>query len=382
MSAIVEQFLNWARRASAARRVEAAGALARSYLLSPLSQEDRDQVEAAITVLLDDSAIEVRLALAGALARSEQAPQHVIMSLAADQDPVAALVASQSPLILDSELVDMVAMRGEPVQIAIAGRPFLSRTVSAAIGEVGVLQACQALIMNRGARIPRFTLDRIVTRFGDEPAMRLTLLEREDLPLDVREVLLGKLAGALRELIVSHEWMEPRRAETVIRDAHECATIAAAFEAPADNIPALVEQLVAGNALTPAFLIRIVAAGQTLLFEAALAALAHTPQERVAALIASGRASHLTTLLQKAGLPRRTFPVFAAAVDIIRSNDFDQADGDYRRATQLIDAILERYQQRPDRELDQILLLLRRFARQSKRNAARQYVEEVVREAA
>jgi uncharacterized protein (DUF2336 family) len=381
MSAIVEQFLNWTRRAPMERREDAARALARSYLLSPLAPEERDQVEAAMTVLLDDGAVAVRMVLAEELARSEQAPQHLIMSLAADKDAVAAVVAAHSPLILDSELVDIVATRAEPVQVAIANRPFLARAVSAAIGEVATLEACRALIENRGARIPRFTLDRIVARHGGSPEMRLTLLQREDLPLDVREVLLGKLADALRELIVSHEWLEPKRADLIIRDARECATIAAAFEAPAENMPALIAQLIEGKALTPAFLIRAVAAGQTLLFEAALAALAKVPHERVSALVASGRSSNLRALLQKAGLPRGSFVAFTAAIDVIRSTEFAEADNDYRRATQLIDAIMERYQRRADRELDPILMLLRRFARNAKRAAARGYAEEL-REAA
>lgn len=378
MSALVERFLNWARRAPADRREEAARALARSYLVSPLSPEERAAVEAAMTVLLDDGATEVRLALAEELAASEQAPHHMILLLAGDKDCIAKVVAEQSPLILDSELVDLVAMRGEAVQVAIASRPFLSRAVSAAIGEVGEIAACRALIVNRGARVPRFTLDRIVARYGDDPEMRLTLLEREDLPLDVREVLLGKLADALRELIVGHEWLEPGRADMIVRDAHECATIAASFEAPAENLPALITQLLAGRALTPAFLIRTIAAGQTLLFEAALSALAKVPQERVSTLIASGRTSHLRALLQQAGLPRSTFAAFTAAIEVIRTSDFDAADTDYRRATQLIDAIVERYRQRPDRERDPILMLLRRFAREAKRAAARGYAEELM----
>lgn len=243
------------------------------------------------------------------------------------------------------------------------------------------MTGCRALIENRGARIPRFTLDRIVARFGDCPEIRLTLMEREDLPLDVREVLLGKLADALHSLIISHEWMAPQRADLVIREAHECATIAASFEAPAENMPALIRQLMEGEALTPTFLIRAVAAGQTLLFEAALSALAGVPQERVGALIASGRNSSLRALLQKAGLPRRTFPAFTAAIDVIRSGAYEEADSDYRRATQLIDAIVARYQQRQDRERDQILMLLRRFAREAKRAAARDFAEELMQAA-
>ncbi len=78
--------------------------------------------------------------------------------------------------------------------------------------------------------------------------------------------------------------------------------------------------------------------------------------------------------MQRAKLPKKTFPVFAAAIDVIREGGADTGEsGDYRRATRLIDAIVTRYQKRQDRELDQILALLRRFARDAKRAAARGY---------
>jgi len=378
MSAVVDRFLTWARRAPVAGRAGAARALARAFLTSELSQEERDHVETAMTVLLDDPSVEVRMVLADALARSERAPAHIIMSLAADTEAVSLVVAEHSPVILDSELVDMVAMRGETIQIAIANRPFVSRAVSAAIGEVGTAAACRALVGNTGARIPRFSLDRIVARHGDCPELRLTLLARKDLPLDVHQVLLGKLAAALRELVVSHGWTTPERATAVTDDARECATIAASFEAPADNLPALVTQLIEGRALTPAFLIRAVAAGQTLLFETALATLAKVPPERVAVLVASGRSSNLRALLQKASLPPRTFPAFAAAIEVIRKgHTLAGGESDYRRATHIIDALVTRMERQPDRELDQILRLLRRFARNAKRAAARDYAEQV-----
>jgi len=378
MGAMVENFLRWSRNASVSDRTSAAGELVRVYFSVKLSEEELSDIDAAMTILLDDSAVEVRASLADALSRSEKAPAHIVMALASDIEPIATVVAARSPVILDSELVDMVAVRGEPMQVAIASRPFLSRAVSAAIGEVGTTEACRTLVRNPGARVPRFSLDRIVTRHGDQPELRLALLERHDLPLDVREALLGRLAEALRELIVAHGWTTPERAAIVTQDARECATIAAAFESPAENMPALVEQLLEADALTPAFLIRAVAAGQTLLFETALAALARMPRERVTALIASGRPSNLRALLQKANLPKKTFPVFAAAVDVIRKGDMAPGEaGDYRRATHLIDAIVARYQTRQDRELDQILMLLRRLAREAKRTAAREFAGQL-----
>lgn len=381
MTAIVERFLQWAQTAPVRQRTEAAAALARAYLFSPLSSDQRDQAEAAMTVLLDDGALEVRIALADALCRSGEAPHHIILSLAADKLPVAALVAEHSPLILDSELIDMVGSCEAVLQLAIARRPFVSRAVSAAIAEVACENACIALLENGGARMPRFSLDRVIERHGDCPELRLILLQREDLPLDVRQVLLARLTASLRNLVVDHAWLSPEKAELVTRDARERATIAAAFEAPADSMPSLVERLLQAGELTPAFLIRAAASGQTLLFETALARLADVPPARVRALVAAGRTSGLTALLRKSGLSPKTYPVFEAAVKVLRVCDPLDASSDYRRATHLIDAIVTIYQRRPDRELDQILVLLRQYATEAKRSAARGYAEQVLQAA-
>lgn len=378
MSGIIERFLNWADGAPALARADAARSLARAFLLSPLAPAERDEVEAALTVLLDDPAVEVRLALAEVLAASELAPHHVILTLAADRDRVAALVAAQSPLLLDAELVDMVAARGEAVQVAIASRPFLSRAVAAAVAEVAPASACMALIANPGARLLRFSLDRIVARHAACPELRLALLQRDDLPIELRQTLIARLGEALCDFVVEHSWMERRQAESAIRDARERAMIAAAFDAPSDTMPALIAKLMQSRELTPAFLVRAVAAGQAHLFEAGLAALAGVPRDRVRSMIGSGRASSLRALLQKAGLPPGTDGAFAAAIEVIRNGDsLEGASSDYRRATQLIDAIVARYEQKQERELDDILALLRRFARDAKRAAARDYAGQL-----
>ena len=379
MTVLVERFLLWARTAPIVGRSEAAAALARAYLHSPLDPDQRDEVEAAMTVLLDDCAAEVRLALAEELGHSDGAPHHIILSLAADRSPIAAIVIKGSPLLLDSELIDLIATRDEPIQLAAARRPYVSRALSAALSEVGSAEACLALLENGGARVPRFSLDRIVERHGGRPELRASLLQREDLPLDIRQRLLVRLTESLRDMVVDHAWLSPEKADAVTRDARERATIAAAFEAPADSMPGLVARLLDTGELTPAFLIRAAASGQTLLFETALAALADVPQPRVSALIASGRTSSLVALLEQSGLAPETFPALTAAAEVLRSMVPDRdPTSDYRRATHIIDAIVSRYQQRPDRELDKILQLLRRFTTEAKRAAARGYAQQIL----
>ncbi|WP_161140197.1 DUF2336 domain-containing protein [Propylenella binzhouense] len=377
----MERFLHWMGSAPVPRRAEAAHALARAFLYSALSEEERDGIEATLTVLLDDPSPDVRLALADAVADSDQAPHHLVLGLAADRVQIAALVAERSPILFDSELVDLIGTREEAVQVAIARRPVISRAVAAALSEVASARVCVELLCNPGARIARFSLDRMVERHGGDPELRELLLGRCDLPVEIRQALVARLSTALRDFAVSRNWLPADRAELVTRDACERVTIAMAFEAPAEEMPNLVDALARSNALTPALLVRAIASGQTLFFETALEVLAEVPHDRVAGVVRSGRASALRALLARAKLPERTFAAFEAAVEVLRSVDGEGAGTDYRRATRLIDAIIARYGSRADKELDQILALLRRFAAEAKREAARDYIASVMQAA-
>ena len=83
---IVRLFLQWVRTAGAAERAEATAALARAYLYSDLSADDRAASEGALIMLLDDPSPLVRTALARALAFSEDAPLAVILGLGVHVD--------------------------------------------------------------------------------------------------------------------------------------------------------------------------------------------------------------------------------------------------------------------------------------------------------
>src|SRR5579872_6539218 len=150
---IVRQFLQWQRSAPAAERADATSALARAYLYSDLTPDDRAAAEGALLMLLDDPSPLVRMALADALAESEWAPPNVIVALLSDQPEIAACVLERSPLLLDADLVDAAATSGSELQIAVASRTGLPAAVSAAIAEVGSAEAGLVLVENAGADI-------------------------------------------------------------------------------------------------------------------------------------------------------------------------------------------------------------------------------------
>src|SRR5262249_10524596 len=145
---IVRQFLQWVRQAPPGERAEATSALARAYLYSDLSADDLAAAEGAMIMLLDDPSPLVRRTLAEVFASSQMAPRVVVQALAADQTDVALPVLERSPLLLDDDLVDLIATGHADVQIAIAGRAPLPRALAAAIIEVGTAEACLTLLEN------------------------------------------------------------------------------------------------------------------------------------------------------------------------------------------------------------------------------------------
>ena len=148
---IVRQFLQWVRTAPAADRADATSALARAYLYSDLSKDDRIAAEGAMLMLLDDASPLVREALAQALAASDEAPPAVILALAGDLPDIATIVLERSPLLIDADLVDRVGSGETWAQAAIARRRGLPRSVAAATSMLSTPMPARPMTLSCGA---------------------------------------------------------------------------------------------------------------------------------------------------------------------------------------------------------------------------------------
>lgn len=374
---IVETFLNWVSSAPVASRAEAANALGRAYLHSDLTPAERDGFEAAMTVLLDDPSPLVRAGLAEAVAAAAETPRHIVLTLAADQPEIAALVVTRSPILIDAELVDLVATAEPSVQAAVGSRPGLSAPVAAAICEVGEPEAAVALLMNPTAAVPVFSLKRLAERLGRDVGVRMALLERPGLPLAIRQILVVELSGALAAFVTERAWLGADRAAAVTREASDKATIGLAAGGTADEMRGFVEHLRVSGQLTTKLILRAVSCGNIRFFEEALAALSGLGAARVAALVADGREASLEALCRKARLPERSVPAFRAALETHRELAAEgvTADG-WRFARRMMERVLTRYQDFEKPELDDLLAMLRRFAAEAAREAARDYAAE------
>ncbi len=379
---IVRQFINWIRTASAGERAEATRALARAWLISDLSEDDRSAAEGALLMLLDDPSPLVRQAMAEAFARSAEAPAAIVRALSVDQASVALPVLEHSPLLIDADLVDIVATGDCQVQCAIARRIALPTSVCAAIAEVGCAASALELIENPHAELAPFSWDRIVERHGHLAAIREAMLVLEDLPAATRAALVAKLADTLAQFVIARNWLSADRAGRIASEARERSTINIAARSRGEDMQGLVRHLRATSQLTAGLILRALLSGNLELFDAALAELSDVPLARVAALLHDRRGASLHALLDRAGFPESTFAAFQVALEACHENGFvDNEDGAVRLRRRMVERVLTHCE--TDRgATEPLLILLRRFATESAREEARLFCDEIVAEEA
>ncbi len=379
---IIRQFLAWTQHTSAARRAEAAGALARAYLYDGLGEDVAWEAEAALLALLDDPSSLVRRALAEACAACVNAPRPLIVALAGDQAEIATLVLARSPVLTDADLVDGVAIGCIAARRAIAGRLDLSPAVAGALAEIAEPEALVVLARNRSAHITTGSLMRMVERHGDVAALREAVLARPYLPLEVRQSVTTRLAESLSAFAVSSGWLTPARSARASREAQERTTLAFCAEAHPVDLARLVAHLKACGQLNAGLLLRAILSGNMAFAEMALADLSGLPVRRVAGLMHDASTAAFAALHRKAGLPPVLLPAFSAALSAWREAGAGAITGAGAGLSRLmIERALTACETMPFGEAQSVMALLSRFEAEAARDEARVLARELAAEA-
>jgi uncharacterized protein (DUF2336 family) len=379
---IVRQFISWIRTAPAGERAEATRSLARAWLISDLTDDDRAAAEGALLMLLDDPSPLVRQAMAEVFARSADAPAAIVQALSLDPASIALPVLEHSPLLIDADLVDIIATGNGEMQCAIARRTNLPASVCAAIAEVGTPAAALELIENAYAELAPFSWDRIVERHGHLAAIRESMLVLEDLPAATRVALVAKLSDTLAQFVVARRWLSPDRAGRIAGEARDRSTVNIAARSRGDDMRGLVRHLRATGQLTAGLILRALLSGNLELFDSALAELSDLPQARVSALLHDRGGASLNALLIRAGLPESTFAAFRAALEASHETGFaDTAGNAARLRRRMVERVLTHCE--TDRQAaEPLMILLRRFATESAREEARMFCDELIADGA
>ena len=373
---ILRQFLTLTQHASAERRAEAAGTLASAYLDGSLGPDAAWEAKTALLALLDDPALAVRRALAEACADSASAPRPLVVALASDHPEIACLVLARSPVLMDADLVDCVAVGCEAARSAIASRPDLSKPVAAALAEVAGLPSLTALAKNPRASIGTAAFLRMVERHGEDAELRRALLARHDLAIEVRHAVVALLAEQLARVGQDAGWMNSERGARAAREARDSAALALGDEAGETGLARLVAHLRLQEQLTAGLILRAVLSLRLPFAEAALAELSGLSRARVAGLMFEPHSAGFIALHRRAGLPALLLPAIQAALTVWREAAHGRnGQSGPRLARSMIEAALTACETMPFAEARGLMALLARFEAEAARDEARLFAQ-------
>ena len=265
---------------------------------------------------------EIRQVLAQRLAKVDWAPAALVRMLAADEIEIARPVIAGSPLLLDDDLLQLLADCSIEHQIQVALRPDLGTAVARAIVAGADPAVMTALASNRSARIDPAVFADLVERSRQLAALRAPLTRHPSLNEDLALRLYQWVGDALRQAIGDRFSLAPARLTEALQSAAQTTAqatardTAVAWEAPsADQTDArLVAKLHAAGQLRPAYLIRALREEKLGVFAHGLAVLGRFEIAQIRRALAGDTARPLFLACIAVGLDRAAFPALLTEI--------------------------------------------------------------------
>lgn len=330
---------------SAESKVTTAGKLAQQIKDKAFSPRELALAEELLREMARDAEVRVRKVLSVTLKDSPELPHDVAMALAKDVAEVAIPVVEFSEILSDEDLIEIIRAQTPEVHCSLAQRRHIAAPVSQALADTADEEVVLTLVSNAGAEIAAPTFQQVLDDFGDCENISGVLAFREDLPIRVAERLTAYVSEQFRERLIKHHNLGEDIADSAASESRERATLAALERAPsAENSEKLVDQLAAGDRLTPTIVLRALCLGHLHFFSVALARLARIPVSSAETLIHDKGGNGLRALYEKCELPLTWYPI--ALIAIAMSEEFDDEmtalDRPFFRA-RVIEDILNRF---------------------------------------
>jgi len=344
---------------SAQARAEVAGKLGRDIDSPALTESELRTAQDIVRIMAKDVEVTVRGALSRSLRRAVRLPRDVALSLASDVEAVALPILSDSLVLTDDDLIEMVRRGSTLKQAAIAGRPDVSEPVSAALVTGGDETVVTVLMRNAGARVSEQSLSLAIDRFADSDTVKESIVRRESLPITVTERLVVMVSDRLREHLVVHHKLSPALATEIVLQTRERATLDLSSGIGGAHLDELVAQMYRSGRLTPTLVLRALCIGDMAFFEAAIATMAAVPVENARILIHDAGGKGFAAVYEKSGLSPDLFPAFRAATDVIDSTRFDGEPRDMERfRARVITRMLTQFEEFDPDDLDYLVAKL------------------------
>jgi len=341
---------------SASVRAEVAAKLAAEIDNTQLTSAELELAHDIVRVMAKDVELAVRRALSHSLRSAVRLPHDVASRLARDVEAVALPILTDSPVLTEHDLVEIVGLGSAGKQAAIAGRPDVSEPIADALVNLGGEVAVAVLMGNAKAQIADASLDKAVDRFADSDRVKIGMVHRAHLPVTVAERLVVMVSEKLQHYLVSHHELPVSLATDIILQSRERATLHLSLGSNVQELERMVRQMHRHQRLTPFMVLRALCLGDMAFFEIAMSVMAKVPATNARILIHDAGPNGLTSLYERSGMPARLLPAVRVAVDVVRGTEFDGGERDRERyRSRVITRILTQFEDLAQEDLDYLL---------------------------
>lgn len=346
-------------------RIDMTDRIAGAYSQTALSQHENMIAEQIFRLLLRDTEVRVRIALAEHVKSSAVIPHDIIKKMAKDVEEVALPVLQHSQVLTDDDLVELINASNEPSRhVAICKRPKVSTTVSDTLLGKGSEVVVAALADNEGAEISEAGVGKIIESHRDNDALMQRLANRHNLPVAAVNKLINAVSSTLADTLKKKYNISADHIDQEVEKAREKETLQVIRHARTqEDVMKLITQLRAFNRLSPSIILSALCQGNFEFFETSLAVLAKLPVENARALINDRGELGFRAIYNKSGLPDAMFPAVNVLLKVVHQlNEEGELVGSSQYANRIVERILQQAEDSQMGNLSYIIALVRRVA--------------------
>ncbi len=167
-----------------------------------LTQRESELLADVLIELMQQAERDIRQALAERLSVMDNAPLRLILKLANDEISVADSILCKSDILSDVDLIYIIKGKGAEHWRAIAKRPKMSDQLIDALVDTGEKGTVTTLVQNNEIRLTGHAVDVVSYMAFEDEGLAKSLLQRDEVSLDVAQRLYQKVGDALKEYIM------------------------------------------------------------------------------------------------------------------------------------------------------------------------------------
>ena len=292
--------------------------------------------------LIHDVEVSVRRIIGTGLAGIPETPRDLAILIANDDISIAYPILTQSNILHDHDLIEVIRHRTLEHQLGIAIRQTVSEGVSDALVETGNEGVIGTLLQNPNARISNATMEYLVEASRRVDTFQEPILRRHDLDPALARRMFMWVSAALRHYILDNYELDQSLVDEVLERA-ALGAIEAMGSRKKGKLASevLVAELEMADGFTPELLLRALQAGNVHLFVAMFRQLTGLRENLIMRIIFESGGEGLAIACKSAGIGKAIFSSIFALTREVKPDQAQIGSREMRHVLILFDQVGE-----------------------------------------